>query len=98
MMSETSSPAPIAASDQLSGRSFSPLPITRETPGKARHAAGSIWAAHPVTTMRASGFSRCARRIACRACRSASAVTAQVLTITSSPEADAACPRMTSLS
>ena len=50
--------------------------------GQRRPAAGSICAAQPVTTMRAPGRSRAARRIACRAWRTASAVTAQVLTIT----------------
>src|SRR5581483_1071689 len=49
--------------------------------------------------MRASGFSRRALRIAWRAWRSASAVTAQVLTmIAFSSPAAAAWPRMTSLS
>ena len=47
--------------------------------------------------MRAPGRSRAARRIAWRAWRSASAVTAQVLTITVSDSA-AAWPRITSLS
>src|SRR5690349_24936726 len=47
----------------------------------------------------ASGFSRRALRIAWRACRSASAVTAQVLTmIASESPAAAAWPRITSLS
>ena len=67
MMSETASPAVRAASDQLPARSFSSLPITLVTPGMALQRAGSIWAAQPVTTMRASGCSRWARRIACRA-------------------------------
>src|SRR3954452_5919397 len=49
--------------------------------------------------MRAFGCSRRARRIACRACRSASAVTAQVLTTTASCRpAAAAAPRIPSLS
>src|SRR5215213_6110705 len=49
--------------------------------------------------MRAFGFARRARRIACRACRSASAVTAQVLTTTASwRPAAAAAPRIPSLS
>src|SRR5215469_1465259 len=61
--------------------------------------AGSICAAQPVTTMRASGFSRRALRIAWRAWRVASAVTAQVLISTArSRPAAAAWPRMTSLS
>src|SRR5215472_5910357 len=61
--------------------------------------AGSIWAAQPVTTMRAPGFSRLALRIAWRAWRVASAVTAQVLITTAcSRPVAAAWPRMTSLS
>src|SRR3954465_6348942 len=49
--------------------------------------------------MRAPGFSRRALRIAWRAWRSASAVTAQVLTMTASPRpAAAAWPRITSVS
>src|SRR5689334_15964923 len=49
--------------------------------------------------MRAPGFSRRALRMACRACRSASAVTAQVLTMMASPRpAAAAWPRITSVS
>ena len=50
--------------------------------GHAGEAGGSICAAQPVTMILASGRSRRARRIACRAWRTASAVTAQVLTIT----------------
>ena len=76
---------------------FSTLPSTRETPGRAAQVSGEICAAQPVTTMLASGCSRCARRIACRACRSASAVTAQVLTMIVSDRL-AAWPRITSLS
>ena len=49
-----------------------------------RRSAGSVCAAQPVTTMRACGRSRVSRRIAWRACRTASAVTAQVLTTTAS--------------
>ena len=44
--------------------------------------AGSVCAAQPVTMMRASGRSRLRRRIAWRDWRTASPVTAQVLTIT----------------
>ena len=79
MMSDTAEPAPGC---QLSGFSLSSLPRTRWTLGRAAQAAGSICAAQPVTTMRASGRSRATRRMAWRAWRSASAVTAQVLTIT----------------
>ncbi len=94
MMSDTEPAAPGA---QLSARSFSTLPSTRSTPGSAAHAAGSICAAHPVTTILADGLSRCARRIAWRACRSASPVTAQVFTTIVSSKA-AEWPRITSLS
>ncbi len=88
---------PGASRVQLSGRSFSTLPSTRLTPGSAAQASGAICAAQPVTTMRASGRSRCARRIAWRACRSASDVTAQVLTMIVS-DSEAAWARITSLS
>ena len=58
-------------------------------------AAGSIWAAQPVTIRRASGRSRLALRIAWRAWRTASAVTAQVLKITALPTPSAAaCARI----
>ena len=63
--------------------------------------AGSVWAAQPVTMMRAAGLSRRALRIACFACRTASPVTAQVLTMTAPPSsapspAAVASRRMTS--
>ena len=62
-----------------------------------RRLAASIWAAQPETTMRASGSSRRALRIAWRAWRTASAVTAQVLTRMASPmPASSARRRMTS--
>src|SRR5258708_34599061 len=48
----------------------------------AVNASGSIWAAQPVTIRRADGRSRLALRIAWRAWRTASAVTAQVLNTT----------------
>ena len=76
MMSETRAGAPGC---QLSGSSFSVLPSTRSTPGRAAQAAGSSCTAQPVTTMQASGRLRWARRMALRHWRSASAVTAQVL-------------------
>ena len=60
-------------------------------------AAGSIWAAQPETTMGALGCSRRALRIAWRAWRTASAVTAQVLTrMAPSSPASAARVRITS--
>ena len=70
----------------IPARSFSALPSTRSTLGQRGPGSGSICAAQPVTTMRAPGFSRRARRMAWRAWRSASAVTAQVLTTTVSVE------------
>jgi hypothetical protein len=79
------------------GASFSALPSTRSTSGMAAKRSGSIWAAQPVTTMRAEGLSLRARRIAWRAWRVASAVTAQVFRMIASPApAAAAWARMTS--
>ena len=52
---------------------------------------GSICAAQPVTMILASGRSRRARRIAWRAWRTASAVTAQVLTITAEVKPGVGC-------
>jgi hypothetical protein len=73
------------------------LPITRSTSGIAAKRPVATWAAQPVTMMRASGFRRRALRIAWRAWRSASAVTAQVLKMmASSRPAARACPRITS--
>jgi hypothetical protein len=56
------------------------LPRTASTSSIAAKVPGSVWAAQPVTTMRLPGLSRRALRIAWRAWRTASAVTAQVLT------------------
>jgi len=63
-------------------RLLSPFPTTRVTPSMAKNSVGAIVAAQPVTMMRASGRSRCRRRMAWRAWRVDSAVTAQVLTMT----------------
>ena len=57
---------------------------TRSTSGMAANVSGSVCAAQPVTTMRALGRSRLMRRMVWRAWRTASAVTAQVLTTTAS--------------
>ena len=73
--------------------SFSSLPTTRSTSGMAANSAGSVCAAQPVTTMRASGRSRLMRRMLCLACRTASAVTAQVLTTTASATPAASASR-----
>jgi hypothetical protein len=65
--------------------------MTRVTSGMAAKVSGSVCAAQPVTMTGAPGFSRARRRISCLALRTASAVTAQVFTITapSSPAAAA---------
>ena len=87
-----------ARARNVAGSSFSALPSTRSTSGMAakaagidlRGAAGDDDAARP-------GRSRRALRIAWRAWRTASAVTAQVLTMTASPSPAAArVPRITS--
>ena len=82
MMSPTATRSPSSVQDR--GSSFSALPMTRSTSGIAANTSGSICAAQPVTTMRASGRSRLMRRMVWRACRTASAVTAQVFTTTAS--------------
>ena len=86
MMSPTSTRAvpPPASRAHASGRSFSPLPSTTSTSGIAAKAAASVCAAQPVTTTRAAGLSRFSRRTCWRAWRTASAVTAQLLTTTAS--------------
>ena len=67
---------------RLADRSCAALPMTRATSGISAKRSGSISAAQPVTMISAPGFSRARRRIAWRACRVASAVTAHVLTMT----------------
>jgi hypothetical protein len=77
--------------------SFSPLPSTRSVSGIAAKTCGSVCAAQPVTMILAFGLRRRSPRIACRAWRTASVVTAQVLTTTVSEKpARAASRRMTS--
>ena len=81
----------------VSARIFSALPMTASTSAMPAKRPGSTWAAQPVTTMRAPGRSRRSLRMVCAAWRTASAVTAQVLTITvSSRPAACACRRMAS--
>ena len=63
--------------------------MTRVTSGMAAKVSGSVCAAQPVTITGAPGFSRASLRISCRALRTASAVTAQVLT-TTAPDRPAA--------
>jgi hypothetical protein len=53
MMSETFTASASRRND--AGSNFSRLPSTRLTSGMAAKLAGSIWAAQPVTTTRASG-------------------------------------------
>ena len=65
--------------------SLAALPTTSSTSGIASNAARSSSAAQPVTRIRASGRRRRARRISWRVWRTASDVTAQLLTITHSP-------------
>ena len=67
---------------QAAALSFSVLPSTRSVSGMAAKVCGSVCAAQPVTTIFACGRSRRSARIVCRAWRTASAVTAQVLTTT----------------
>ena len=81
--------APPASPAQVAGRSFSALPTRWSTSGIAAKPPGAIWTPQPVTTMRLPGRWRRRRRMAWRACRSASAVTAQVWTITVSSRAAA---------
>src|ERR1700722_5711060 len=64
---------------QASPRILSSLPTTRSTSAMPANIAGSVCAAQPVTTIRAEGRSRFSRRIDCRACATASLVTAQLL-------------------
>ena len=67
------------AARHASPRIFSSLPTTRSTSAMPANISGWVCAAQPVTTMRASGRSRFSRRIDCRACATASLVTAQLL-------------------
>ena len=69
-------------SAHVSGSVLRALPMTRATSAISANRSGSTCAAQPVTTISAPGFSRARRRIAWRACRVASAVTAHVLTMT----------------
>ena len=82
---------------QASPRIFSSLPTTRSTSVMPANISGWVCAAQPVTTMRASGRSRFSRRIDCRACATASLVTAQLLmTMVSESPALSASRRITS--
>src|SRR5450759_845094 len=78
-------PKPASASNaarvprQASPRILSSFPTTRWTSAMAANISGWVCAAQPVTTIRRSGRSRFSRRIDCRACATASLVTAQLL-------------------
>ncbi len=95
MMSPTATRSGCAEVRQVCGVSFSSLPTTRSTSGIAAKLCGSACAAQPVTTMRVFGCSRRSLRMAWRAWRTASPVTAQVLTTVVS-ESAAASRRITS--
>ena len=80
-----------------SPRILSSLPMTRSTSAISANIFACVCAAQPVTTMRASGRSRFSRRIDCRACATASLVTAQLLmTMVSERPASSASRRITS--
>src|ERR1700712_2481370 len=70
----------LRAAPQAPRRILSSLPITRSTSAMPANISGSTCAAQPVTTIRACGRARLSRRIDCRACATASLVTAQLLT------------------
>src|ERR1700736_3961184 len=85
------------AAPQASGRILSSLPTTRSTSAMPANIPGSICAAQPVTTIRTCGRARLSRRTDCRACATASLVTAQLLmTIVSVSPAFAASRAITS--
>ena len=71
--------APLRAARQASPRILSSLPSTRSTSAMPANISAWVCAAQPVTTMRVCGRSRLSRRIDCRACATASLVTAQLL-------------------
>ena len=81
MMSETRTFAPRSRQERAEASNFSRLPSTRLTSGIAANVSGSTCAAQPVTKIRASGRARLALRIAWRVWRTASLVTAQLLTM-----------------
>ena len=68
--------------DQISGLSFSSLPITWSTSAICSNMSGSICAAQPVTTISTSGFCLRVFLMDCFTCRTASEVTAQELKTT----------------
>src|SRR5262245_50129894 len=87
----------VRALRQASLRILSSLPTTRSTSAMSANICACVCAAQPVTTIRASGRSRLRRRIDCRACATASLVTAQLLmTMVSERPALSASRRITS--
>ena len=74
-----------AGTFQRARRALAVLGTRPSTSGMAASWSRSISAAQPVTSRRASGRARRALRIACRVWRTASDVTAQLLTTTTSP-------------
>ncbi len=69
-----------AARPRTSRSSLCSLPTTIATSGISTKVCGSVWAAQPVTTIFAPTRSLASLRMLWRACRTASAVTAQVFT------------------
>ena len=69
----------VRAARHASPRILSSLPMTRSTSVIPANIGACVCAAQPVTTMRDPGRSRLSRRIDCRACATASLVTAQLL-------------------
>ena len=97
--SDRSGPVESANPRHVSGSIFRLLPITTSTSGMRAKLSGSICAAQPVTSTFAPGFSRRCLLIAWRDFRTASAVTAQVLTTHESEiPAAAAISRIASVS
>src|SRR6202163_4985703 len=87
----------VRAVRQDSLRILSSLPTTRSTSAMAANISACVGAAQPVTTIRAEGRSRFSRRIDCRACATASLVTAQLLmTMVSDSPARSASRKITS--
>jgi hypothetical protein len=95
MISDTLILAASGAKERMSN--LSRLPRTRATSGMAAKVSGSTCAAQPVTKISASGLERFALRIACRVWRTASLVTAQLLTMMRSSRSPASS-RIASLS
>src|SRR5215475_13643086 len=82
--SATSRRSATTRSSSSGSRCLSPLPTTRSTPSMPATSPGLVCAQQPVTTRVARGLTRAARRMVWRSESSARAVTAHVLTTTTS--------------